>query len=375
MLPAKPVSFVLASTHHGTMILNRNDYHQTQDGGYGVGWQLLNHSSFDQWEVALVLDVLQSRRASHGDGVVALDCGANIGVHTIEWARHMHGWGAAIAFEAQERIFYALAGNLAINNCFNARAVWSALGEEEGTIGVPQPDYNHPASYGSLEIRQHRGTEFIGQAIHYEEAALVPTPMVTIDSLNLARLDFIKIDIEGMEMEALRGGRKTLETCRPIMLIEWLKSDISEISHFLEGMKYRLFKANHNLLAIHETDPLYQASSSLVSNYELGRIDTSERPVFLMAPLSQAGVSMGEDIARKFGNLIAAVDDNPDLIAIHGAPRWSSTRFLEQAKKYSNAIAIDFSSSPKGRAWVERLCEEAGMERQDWTQHETPIER
>jgi FkbM family methyltransferase len=51
---------------------------------------------------------------------VAIDCGANIGTHTIEWAKKMTGWGAVIGIEAQERIFYALAGNIAINNCFNA---------------------------------------------------------------------------------------------------------------------------------------------------------------------------------------------------------------------------------------------------------------
>lgn len=35
----------------------------------------------------------------------------------------MAGWGAVIGIEAQQSIFYALAGNIAINNCFNAKAV------------------------------------------------------------------------------------------------------------------------------------------------------------------------------------------------------------------------------------------------------------
>ena len=48
----------------------------------------------------------------HGDGVVAVDGGANIGVHTIEWATAMTGWGSVIAIEPQERIYYALAGTL-----------------------------------------------------------------------------------------------------------------------------------------------------------------------------------------------------------------------------------------------------------------------
>ncbi|GAB7564145.1 hypothetical protein LG202_21840 [Methylobacillus methanolivorans] len=371
--PAKPIAFVLGSTHHGTMILNRNDYNQTPDGSqYGVGWQLLNNSSFDQWEVSLVLDLLQSRRTHFGDGVVALDCGANIGVHAIEWARQMHEWGSVTAFEAQERIFYALAGNLAINNCLNARAVWSAIGESEGTIGVPQPDYNHPASYGSLEIRHHLGTEFIGQAIQYNETALTPTKMVSIDCLNLTRLDFMKIDIEGMEIEALRGGRKTLETCKPIILVEWIKSDLAELSRLLENMQYRLFKAHHNLLAIHETDPTYQSSTTFSSPHgqQIKPFrNPTQRPVFLMAPLSRIGLAVGAGIAQNCANLIAAIDDTPSILSIHGAPRWSSVQFLEQAKQYPDAIAIDFSASLQGSAWVARLCEETGTERCDWTVH------
>ncbi|MGA8320591.1 MAG: hypothetical protein WB774_07170 [Xanthobacteraceae bacterium] len=38
-----------------------------------------------------------------------------------------------MAFEAQERIYYALAGNIAINNCFNARAINAAVSNRSGS--------------------------------------------------------------------------------------------------------------------------------------------------------------------------------------------------------------------------------------------------
>jgi hypothetical protein len=120
--PPRPIAFILASTDHGAMILNRYDQRIIRPGeGYGVGFSLLNRSKFDESEVALVTQLLDMRRQHFGDGVMALDLGANIGVFTIEWARHMTGWGSILAVEAQERIFHALAGNVAINNCFNAR--------------------------------------------------------------------------------------------------------------------------------------------------------------------------------------------------------------------------------------------------------------
>jgi FkbM family methyltransferase len=44
---------------------------------------------------------------------VAVDVGANVGAFTVLWGRHIMGWGFVHAFECQERIFYALAGNIA----------------------------------------------------------------------------------------------------------------------------------------------------------------------------------------------------------------------------------------------------------------------
>src|ERR1700750_1898856 len=156
------LAFVLASSNHGTMIVNRNDYRMLDDRtGYGVGFQILSAGSFDPTEVRLVLDLLTLRRKHHGDGVVAIDCGANIGVHTIEWAKAMASWGSVLSIEAQERIYYALAGNIAINNCFNALAVHGAVSSEAGTLRIPNPNYFVPSSFGSLELKQRPGNEYI----------------------------------------------------------------------------------------------------------------------------------------------------------------------------------------------------------------------
>lgn len=250
----RPIAFVLAATHQGTLLVNRHDYRISEQGGYGVGYQLLETSSFDQSEVDVVLQLLTSRRRHFGDGVVALDCGANLGVHTIEWSKHMSSWGNVLAFEAQERIFYALAGNITLNNCFNARAIWSAVGAEAGHINVPVPNYCTPSSFGSLEIRQKPNNEFIGQRIDY--SVTHPTVMIAIDDLELPRLDFIKIDIEGMEMEAILGAARSIERHRPQMLIEKIKSDEGEISEFLIDAGYQLLPIGINILAIHQSDPV-----------------------------------------------------------------------------------------------------------------------
>jgi FkbM family methyltransferase len=255
----RSIPFILVSSNHGTLIVNRNDFRMVDEQhGYGVGFQLLNSSSFDQGEIDFVLALLERLKAYHGNGVVAIDCGANIGVHTIEWAKLMHSWGHVLAFEAQERLFYALAGNIAINNCLNASAKFAAVGAECGIINIPEPNYLVPASYGSLELRQTPTTEFIGQPIDYSAAAARTVEQVSIDSFQFARVDFIKIDVEGMEMDVLMGAQSTLERCKPLLLIEVIKSNPDNIKRLLQTLGYVTYPIEINMLAAHASDPIRQ---------------------------------------------------------------------------------------------------------------------
>ena len=253
-IAGQKLAFVMASSNHGTMIVNRFDYRMVgPDRGYGVGFQILETAAFDPTEVKIALELLAVRRKHHGDGVIAIDCGANIGVHTIEWASSMTGWGTVIAIEAQERIYYALAGNIAINNCFNALAVHAAVSSESGTMEIPNPNYFAPSSFGSLELRQRPNNEFIGQPIDYKDNTVFIRKM-TLDDLNLPRTDFIKIDIEGMEMEALEGARETIKKYRPILLIEKIKTDSRQLEQWLKDNGYQLMTLGINILAVHQSD-------------------------------------------------------------------------------------------------------------------------
>jgi FkbM family methyltransferase len=250
------IAFVLAPTSHGPLILNRLDYHVAgANNVYGVGIETLEHSAFHPEEITTSVFLLDQRRKHFGDQVRVIDCGANIGVHTVEWARHMTGWGSVIAIEAQERIFYALAGNIALNNCFNARAMHAAVAAENGAMMMPRPDYLQPGSFGSLELRPRPETEFIGQAIDYSASGMVEVRCLALDSLSLERVDFIKIDVEAMEVEVLEGAAQLIAQHHPIIMIEWIKSAKSQLAAMLQQSGYHVFQAGMNLLAVHPSDP------------------------------------------------------------------------------------------------------------------------
>jgi FkbM family methyltransferase len=258
--PPRKVAFILASTDHGTLIVNRFDYRMvTDNAGTGVGFLLLETSSYEPAEGSTAMQLLTLRRQHFGDGVVAVDCGANIGVHTVEWAKGMTGWGNVVAIEAQERIYYALAGNITINNCLNAKAIHAAVGVQDGTLRMPVPNYLAPASFGSLELRQSSENEFIGQAIDYSDQKLTTVRMLSIDGLNLQRLDLIKIDVEGMELEVLEGAKATLQRSLPIIIVEGVKVPQVELTAVLASYGYEWFGLGFNFLAVHPSDPTRQS--------------------------------------------------------------------------------------------------------------------
>jgi FkbM family methyltransferase len=248
------ISFILGATDHAPMIFSRLD---RSEHIIGVGGQLMEYGAYDPIEVGQLGQILMEKRRLYGEGVVAVDCGANVGVHTVEWGRLMRKWGSVLAFEAQERLYYALAGNVALNNLFNVKAVHAAVGNKTGEWMISCPDYNIPSSYGSFELRKSDRNEFIGQTIDYENTTC-SVPLMTIDQFQLSRCDLIKIDVERMEEEVIEGAWNTITTHLPLLCIEIIKSDLKTIVKKLQNIGYQSLEFTAgNILAIHEKDEVF----------------------------------------------------------------------------------------------------------------------
>jgi hypothetical protein len=103
-----------------------------------------------------------------------------------------------------------------------------------------------------LELQQSKSNEFIGQKIDYQKRKSIQ--QITIDSLKLARVDLVKVDVEGMEAEVLAGAEATVRDHRPQLHVEWRKSDANNLMGMLTKWGYKCYVVADNLIAIHESD-------------------------------------------------------------------------------------------------------------------------
>lgn len=237
-----PAAFVLAQTDQGLFIVNRFDRMQAPSGGwYGVGLQLLETGSYDAEEINKVLEILDHIHTKK-ENVIFVDCGANIGVHTICAARHMRGWGQVVAFEPQLPIFYALCGNIALNNLDNVKAYHAAVGNYMGTIDIPKLKMHNFGSFGSLSLLPNIAND-VGQKIESTYSCDITTLQI-IDSI----IDFIKIDVEGMEFDVLQGYEHILKHDKPWLLIEYVKSNKLQLQKWLTEHSYKITEHGINLL-------------------------------------------------------------------------------------------------------------------------------
>jgi|SRR6185312_857922 len=185
---------ILAQTRYGTMLLPPFDRYVTP--------QLIHHGRFSEAEFATWVPYL-------GDGSVALDVGANVGGHTLALASLVGYAGRVYAFEPQRHLFQMLCGSLELCGARNVVPFHRAASREPGTVRVPEMDYGHPNNFGALDLR----------AVPHD-APCETVRSMPIDDLNLPRVDFIKIDVEGYELDVLLGAEQTVARCRPVISAE-----------------------------------------------------------------------------------------------------------------------------------------------------------
>ena len=142
---------------------------------------------------------------------VCLDIGANIGNHSLFFARHFR---EVHAFEPHPRIYPLLDYNAALAD--NVTTYPFGCSSEEGTFTAAAVSGN----IGMTSVGREGGET----KVELQLKRLDEVPAIKA----LSRIDFVKIDVEGHEAEAFEGARETLQAHRPVVALEILAPEISE---------------------------------------------------------------------------------------------------------------------------------------------------
>jgi FkbM family methyltransferase len=180
----------IVTTPAGRWMLYRNDFIASELIS-GRGWE----PHFEQ----VVAHFLR-------DGDVAIDFGANFGFNACVMAQRVGASGAVHAFEPLRVIFQQLCGNVFLNNLRNVHTYHCAMGDVDGQVVSMDPVDLDQSFVNIGNTRIGAGGEAVLQR--------------TLDALNLPRVDFIKMDVQGSEWKILQGSLHTLARCRPIMFVE-----------------------------------------------------------------------------------------------------------------------------------------------------------
>lgn len=159
-------------------------------------------------------------------GGIVLEVGANIGPHTIPFAMAVGIEGRVIACEPQRMLAYMLCGTVALIDARNVEVKNVACGRESGVVHIPPIDYGSHGNFGGLELKGRKEGE--------------PIPCIPVDAMQLPRVDFLKIDVEGMELDVLHGAKETLARCRPVISVEAdREAQVPALLGFLKTHDYR----------------------------------------------------------------------------------------------------------------------------------------
>jgi len=173
-----------------------------------------------------------SRWIGRGAGVI--EVGAHIGTHSLAFARFVGPAGIVVAMDAQERAYQLLVLNIALNQARQVKCIRALVGRESGCRFVA-PEGEKKGNLGAVAF-------FEDVIVSPDAPFLLPLPMMKLDDLSLQRCDLIKIDIEGMEFDALVGADETIRRFRPVIYFEQARPEhYAETVSLLQRAGYRLF--------------------------------------------------------------------------------------------------------------------------------------
>jgi FkbM family methyltransferase len=188
----------------------------------GINWELNLNEAIDfniyltsQYEIELARKMNEHILP----GSIIIDIGANIGGHTLPLSKIVDAHGHVYAIEPTDFAFAKLQKNLALNPLLNSRVTPIKVFLNDGSSNRPERVSASWSIDQKINIKERNQLDMgFGKSI--ENANTMSLDQL-VHELNLERLDAIKIDVDGYEVEVLRGAKHTIEKFSPLIFIEF----------------------------------------------------------------------------------------------------------------------------------------------------------
>lgn len=175
------------------------------------------------------------------EDMVFVDVGANLGEYTLFAAKRLTQ-GKVLAFEPLPKMNSLLDENVSLNHFKNVSILHYGLSDNNGILPIHEIESEHEGLStfypGDRKIKNR-----------------IDVPLKSFDKefdyFEIARIDFVKMDIEGGELNALKGAKKSIDRFKPVVMIEinapTYKAagySVDDVYQFFESLNYRPYKIN-----------------------------------------------------------------------------------------------------------------------------------
>jgi FkbM family methyltransferase len=197
---------------------------------------LRRKGEFDPWNNQIASLVLSESKKGN-----IVDIGAHIGTFCIPLAKTYSNL-SFISFEVQRKVFEVLSDNIKLNKINNIKIHNIGLSDETKEIILSVPDYDLERNIGafSLSVDVRNNNYQVKTKGKTESFELVP-----LDNFNIKDILLIKLDVEGYELNVLKGAINTIRNngFPPIIFECWnwkFKEKKQEVFNFLQDLGYSI---------------------------------------------------------------------------------------------------------------------------------------
>ena len=218
------------NTQFGKIIININDQF--------IGKSFLNQKYWGLQDIETISKIIEFK-CKKKNKIVFYDVGANIGTHSIALSNIFKKKIVIRAFEAQSNIYEMFNQSIKINNLNNIELYHNAVSDKnDEIIRIDLPDYSKLNNFGGLEL--FKPFQNSDNAQMQKSGIFEEVKSIKLDIFN-EEVDFIKIDVEGMENLVLKGSKNLIVNHRPFLFMELLKSKLEDVTEFFKDKDYNIY--------------------------------------------------------------------------------------------------------------------------------------